>query len=518
MLEEDSHMLTAAEAAVTSAREPRRQPGALIRALVCLLLAAVTLTPYLLTGERPIWVDEGLYSYMARVSYQEHLPFYQAGHENKPPGIYLLYRWLHGFDLAGVYRVRLAEGVMLYLVALLLLWWWGREVSPLAGVVAAFGLVLLAVPQYSTYALTEVPLILFTVPAFWLVWNGLNRRRPGYLALAGLALAAAASFKQVAVFDFAAAVLFVALAREYGVPRERLRWALLLAGTFAAGLLALALLMVATHQWHEFLEDTVWSVLHGSASPHGQELGLLPGLRRLWSTGPEWGVPLGLAVATLLLPFTGALRVRRRMVGLWLPCTLVGFCGAGTLYAHHFIPALPALCLMAGLGADWAQRRLARQGRWGVIALTVLLLAAWSPALRTYQGRLKIDRRHAYATLAVFPGQVGDWLNQHLPPDATIYVLGDATQIYANAQRRAPTRYFFSETRNTYVPPLIMRDLRAAPPAALIFTPGSPGLNAPLRAAIRDWPAFRTYRLVRLPYPGDYQVYLRPDVAATVPG
>jgi hypothetical protein len=97
------------------------------------LLLAVTLLPFGLAGRNPLWGDEGMFAYMAWAPTASGTPLYQAGHDPKPPGIFLLYQAVRGYDAAGVGRARLVVGFLAFLTAALLLVWLTVSVSPAAG-------------------------------------------------------------------------------------------------------------------------------------------------------------------------------------------------------------------------------------------------------------------------------------------------------------------------------------------------------------------------------------------------
>ena len=355
-----------------------------------------------------------------------------------------------------------------------------------------------------TQAFTEPPMILFTVLGLWLLWLGVTRRREAYLPLAGLACAAAVTFKQIAVLDFAAALVFVALSGDLLAGR-RLRYALLLVAGCGAGLLALGAVMVATHQWPQFWESAVTTLTSGassmSASGRGERMADL--LLRA-----PWRLPLALALAAGLAPLAPGLRPLRRLGLIWLGFTFAGFIGSGYASTHQTLPFLPPLCLLLGLGCVWLGGM--PRARWARLTLVPLaLLVIWSQPLLGYESRIKA-RLHAQATEpASYLQPLGRRLDQRLPPGATIYTAGRDTVLYRLAGRRSASRYPYPGWNSEAINRTILGDLEQARPAAIIVTPSLYPPEQVFLEALRAWPGLREYRLAPRPVPGEYELYLR---------
>lgn len=471
------------------------------------LAALTTFTPYLLLRDLPMWIDEGIFAYMARTSARENLPLYHGALDNKPPGVFWLYEAVAAYDFPGVQRARLTEAALLFLAALLLLVWVGREVSWLAGIVAAAGLGVLAFMGTVTYALTEPPMILLTTLAFWLTWRGAKTRRAWPFLVAGLALAAAFTCKQIAVLDGLAALLFLALSPDL-LPGWRLRSVLLLSAGFALGLLALTAGMVATHQFPGFWHSTVGILLGGAST-------LTPGERParlldLLLLAP-WRLPLALALAAALAPLAPRFSPLRRLGVIWLLFTFAGFLGPSYASIHQTLPFLPPLCLLTGLACVWLAGLSSAPLTRAVFA-PLLLLVVWSQPLYGYQSRIQARLEGLHAHPPSHLPALGRWLEAHLPPGATIQSVGKDTPLYVYSGRRAASRYPYPGWNNDALTQVTLRDLEHSPPAALILTPSEYAPELRLLRAVRAWPGLRHYRRVPNPTPGDYELWLRSDL------
>ena len=504
----------AATEAITAPVTPR-PPGAvgrLVFLLVSVLLAGAALSPYLVASHLPLWTDEANFAYVAHTAQTASLPLYQAGYETQPPGTFWLYQLFHAYDQQGLWHLRVAEALMLYLVALILLWWVGYGVVWYAGVVAAFGFAVLVPPQTVTCALAEAPLILCTTLGFWLLWHGLTRKQPAALALAGLALATACAFGQVAALDCLAALIFLLVSG--GPLARRLRRVLFLLAGFAVGLGALAVAMLATHQWPEFWGAVVAPLLSRATLPTWAERESY--LRQLLATPVAWRSPLALALLGALMPLPPELRRLRRLAGIWLALGLLGFLGSGNLANARVVVFLPALALCAGLGLYWARTRPLGQQRLGAPIVVFVATMLWLWPLHLDAGLCVANLNQNYDTTVLYPQNVGRWLGGHLLPMETIYVVGEGTPIYVYANLRAASRFFDSAHVSGGEELYLLRSFSHAPPAAIVFTPALLRPEASLARTLRHWPGLRAYHQVSVGTPGDYQVYLRGDVAAAV--
>ena len=501
----------ACNAPVTPA--PPGAVGRLVFLLVSVLVAGAALGPYLVASHLPLWTDEANFAYVARTAQDASLPLYQAGYQTAPPGTFWLYQVFSAYDQKGIWRLRVAESIMLYQVALLLLWWLGHDVVWYAGVVAAFGFAVLVPLQTLTCALAEPPLILCTTVGIWLLWHGLTRRTPAALALAGLALATACAFGHVAALDALAALLFLLFFSGGSLP-ARLRRVLFLLAGLAVGLGALALAMLATHQWADFWGAVVAPLLSRATLPSWADRG--QACRQLLATPVAWRSPLALALLGVLMPLPPELRRLRRLLGIWLVLGLIGFLGSGNLANARVVVFLPALALCGGLGLYWARTRPLGEQRLGAPIVVFVATMLWLWPLHLDAALCVANLNQNYDTTVTYTESVGPWLGRKLQPMETLYVVGEGTPIYVYAHRRAASRFFDSAEVLGDRQLDLLRSFNHAPPAALVFTPTYLRPEVTLAAAIRGWQGFHAYQQVHPPAPGDYQVYLRGDIAAAV--
>ena len=446
-----------------------------------LLLTVTVLLPYALCRQ-PAWLDEAIFSYMAQGPSQAHLPYYQAGYDNKPPGIFLLYQALGAFDPAGLGRVRLAEGLLVLGTCLVLLFWLRREISPVAGWWAAFLYAFLMAFTPGGLALTEPPMAACAVAGFCLAFYGARSGRASLLVTAGLALGIAICFKQVAVFDLVALLAVVAV---LGDRRGR---RLLPAGAVLGGFLAcwatVAVGMAATGQTRAFLDSAVLSLLHGGAAAGaGERLGNLLVYWR-WIL-PMVQVPALLALLAFLRPLPRPLGA---LLGAWLVAAAAGVASSGYFLNHQSVQFFPALSALSGLGGAWLlqqQRGWRPRARNGAIA--VLLLLAWGAPVDKYRIRLQQEAAGYREAGTSATERLGAWLAAEKPPGAGLYVLGNGMPLYFYSGRRAPTRYFHSLLLNTpELQEAALRDLQAHPPQTLVIAPDYYAVQRQFTARVRQ--------------------------------
>jgi hypothetical protein len=287
-----------------------------------------------------------------------------------------------------------------------------RRVGLVAGAVMAVS--FLAV-FYSHLALNDVPALL---PLTVSVWGSagvlVNGRRRDY-AIAGAALGLAAATKYTAAIVLLP-LLVAATARAVREPRERGRaigWAAAACGIGLAAFVAANPHSVLS--FHEFWDDVRRQ--RQAASGFGKlGLGYDSGIAYyLWAL--TWGfgwIPLAAAALGAVVAILGE-RWRALMLVPW-PVAFVVYMGLQDRYFGRWVlPALPALALLAGVGAACLADRL-RDARLRTVALAALTaaLAAQGLAYSVHVDRVmsREDTRNA----------VRDWMVANVPPGSKVVV------------------------------------------------------------------------------------------------
>ena len=484
----------------------RRHPRSALL-VAALFLTCCTMLPYAVC-RLPAGTDEAIFSYMAAGPTVAHLPWYQAGFDNKPPGIILQYYLTRAWDEAGLRRARLAQGGMELATALLLLLWLGLEISLSTGFLASLLYVLLVTFVPGCHAITEPPMALFTALSLFLGWCGAQRYGPGWWLAAGVSLGIAANFKQVAVVDLLALLSALVLVLP-GSRRTRLFAGLAMLLGFAGLWAAVCGWLAASGQWPEFTDGVIHSLARGGASAPLRERP-----EHLFSY-LRWVAPVtgGIGVAALLgciFPPRGA---RRGLLVIWLVCASLGTASSGYLLYHQAVQYYAPLSALAALGVVGLYGCLRPRSTAIRIAVVVLLLAVmFAPLVNKYRIRMQQARAGATEQIELDARRLGQWLSRSLPAGETLYVLGNSTPIYFYARHRSPTRYFHGFILSTpALQEAALRELEAHPPNALVSTPD----YYPVQRAFADrvnQVLLSDYLLVPAPG-GDNRLYLRRDRA-----
>ncbi|HTF35289.1 MAG TPA: glycosyltransferase family 39 protein [Myxococcota bacterium] len=417
-------------------------PLAAVFALALVLRALIVDLPF----ER----DEGEYGYIAWRWLQGALPYVDS-FDQKPPGVFLAYATL--IRLFGTSPRAVHWGTQLYtLGTLAALFTVGRTlVSPAVGVAAAAFLALLTLDAsfLGSASNTETFLLLPIILALWAAVRAIERDSLGWSAAAGLLGGLACLFKQVAAFD----LLFVGLIVVFlGTRQSRLRRGAALTLGAVAAVLPVVAVFVGSGAFHTFLEHVL---LHNLAYTARVPLSQYP--KNFWATF-SWslgscGAIYALAVAAFFqrsgalasFPEPHSLPVRGIAVG-WLAFSFLGVASGGYFREHYFLQAMPAVALLAAMGAlGLPPRSMAASTRARLsLLLVAAALAAGIGASHFYFFHPSSDERSRWlygrSAFAESP-LVARFIAERTRPDETVFVFGSEPQILFEAQRRSATRY-----------------------------------------------------------------------------
>ena len=419
-----------------------------IRTLGLILLFAVVLrVPYLLHTLQDM--DEGCYAGAAAVLMDGGLPYRDAV-ENKPPGIFYVYR--AAFELFGKYNMRAVHGVTLAwtlltaaVLGLLTLGLGGR----LAALCAFFFYLVFTASLYPKMiaANGEIFMALPYALGAFLLFHAFTRDRRALYFAAGLAFGFAPLFKQVGAVGGAAVLVFLVALPLFG-RGARIGRTVGSAFLFGAGFVLPAGAVALLFHRAGILDDWVfWNLTYPSRYIQSGNAAL-PFFPQLLA---EF---LPFVMSTVLLWALAALWVRRE-AGRWRPGGGGGFsaflllwlaASAGAtllgsrMFGHYFIQILPPLCLVAALCAG---RRLAegspgRRRAWkgAILALTLIPglvfagMGVFFEASTDTWWRPEPDFRPA-----------AEYIRNHTGPDDTVFVWGWFTPVYVYAERTPATRF-----------------------------------------------------------------------------
>ena len=438
----------------------------------CLALAALTIATRLplLKLERPI-DDEVVYGVVAQTIVDGGAPYANAV-ERKPPLLFYAYaavlrtfgrsnwRALHAVEIVWIF----ATMAGLFVLA-------RRLFDVQTGLVAAL---LYSVFQAWSYwnNLAFNGEVLMNLPIVWAFAIGIScadERRVFRLFLAGTLVAIAFLLKQPAAVAIVPLASYVIAPQRSGrSPAAHGKTLVLLSSLF----LGFAVIVLAVVLW--LLErGLLGAALYWTITDHS-----IPEV--YWRKGLE----NTLAFAAFCLPITAGAWASCRSRSIWAGrgnernalcalaiVSLVGAASSGRFYPHYYIAVIPACALLSApwLASLWRSDGNAVRGRLAFVtqawlAATVAVFAA----------------SHAHG-LARQPAvsEAGRYLLAHSSTGDRIFVWGQATRIYVDAQRRPASRYIATF-------PLTGHIFGAPPPP-----PGAPPPDTRVRIVPGSWENLR---------------------------
>jgi 4-amino-4-deoxy-L-arabinose transferase-like glycosyltransferase len=461
----------------------------------------------------PLERDEGEYAYMAQRWLQGEVP-YKHAFDQKPPAVFVVYAVL--LACLGSSPAAIHWGVQLYtLLTAGLLFLLGRRLfSAPVGILAAVFLLLTTADcsVLGNAANTETIMILPMVAGLLAALRAVERSSARWALLSGMLSATAVLGKQVALPNLVFHLLLIV-----GLGRSRLRLTL----GFSAGVLAVGGVVTGFFAWAGALEE-FWDCVIGfnlhyaSTIPWYEYPESFQGTFEdiLWHLGPVF-ILAGLALAMLGRRKLGTQERRTWLIAGWLLFSFFGVSVGGFFRQHYFIQVLPAVSLLAAVGAWALARRINRQHRPRAAALVAGYCLAYALVAGYWYylpGPAGIKTWNLYFSHPFYESlELGRYLAEHSTPEDTVFVYGSEPQVYFYAGRKCACRYMFtyplitpyedSRARQTDA----VRELKAQPPLFLItFMPSQafvivPGMPTDFEDGIKAMLPFYELAGVTLP-------------------
>jgi hypothetical protein len=415
----------------------------------CLLRASI--------ADIPLERDEGEYGYIAERWLAGEVP-YQTSFNQKFPGSFLAY----GVIIAclGESPAAIHWGAHIWSMGTItLVFLLGRKLfSAPAGVAAAAfaALMLCDASLLGNAANTETFAILFFAASVLAALNAVERASLAWSFAAGVLGAAGMACKQPGVFNLAFVLLYVGWCSKRRIPQALAA----LAGSVAI-LGLVCVYFAANGAWGDFYDNTIGHNLsYASRIP----IGKYPAM--FWENFSDilesfWLVCL-LTVWGILGPV-----VRRRsddagaetqspnsrpnnlLVLVWLAFCCLAVSVGGYYREHYFIQLIPAVALLAGLGATRIVPTRSA-GKFGkmlpyvlcmLVGASVILVTPWY--YLPSSGEKKC--RQLYGANPFPESQdIGRFIAANSSPEDTVLVIGSEPQILYYAKRRSATRYILA--------------------------------------------------------------------------
>jgi hypothetical protein len=458
-------------------------------------LAAVTTVLGLIAALTTTTYDEALWGYCGWLWSVHGEPPYIGAFENKPAGIFLLYRFswsVFGAPAPVGIVNRLASGgtvLMLYMTGRRLKGWIAAVFSALI-----FGLYSINRATDGTFWVrTETFMLFFTAVGLYLVVKIYSEppsgARRAYAFGAGLALGAALNFKQIAIMDVVglAPLLFLAVRRGSSNAGAARDIGMVLFGGLTITALEFAPLAASGVTLRDYWRAVVESLFllrgHQSIVSHARSF------LANWTQGP----------LVLCLPLVLAFLVNKRSLQrskvpfwsllFWLGMAFVGANASADMYPHQLRQAMLPLSVVAGLGISCLAQTLYRYGPkvllWLYVSLVVLLVPYIDliEVAADYLVPLGLNRPETSDRAS--ERRVVEYIQSQTDPSDFIYIWYPKGSIKFYAQRRCSSRYFVPDFR--FMPDfeaLITEDLAARPPKIVLIN-DEPNVAPPPPSCLR---------------------------------
>lgn len=474
----------------------------------------------------PRWYgDEGIFAAVAQ-NMREGRTLYSEAWDNKPPLIYFTYAGIQSLFGTGMFALHAAttcvvlatQACIVAIGAALFGRWRGLVAGLLFALAMDTPIIEGNLAMTETYMLLPVSL---AVLAFIVAEQRPGEHRTGLYLCAGLLLGVATGYKQVAVFDFGAMALMLALMHErpWRAVEAMAAGIATVQGTIAAYFLATG---AFGGYWYAVVGSLgLYSDMAPAAGPFVRLSGFLPALMVVaWlARRRQWGEPVTLAM----------------FPALWLACDVAGATSSTFPFPHYLQQAAPAAALTL-VALPWTlERERLSLALIGVTGLLVVAVFAGQFAV-AFRERRQLDPvryyrtflSHQYGTMSdldydyEFDGKaiaVND-IVRYIDEDGagtTVFTWSELPWIFPAGGYKNPAPYYTSFL-GEFIPGArarILRDLQREPPVYVVVSSSSYSPFLGLQG-------FLDSRYELLHEQGDWRVYrlatasgrLSPDVTA----
>ena len=406
--------------------------------------------------DMPLERDEGEYGYAGQLLLQG-IPPYELAYNMKLPGTYFIYALgmgMFGQTVAGIHLTLLLANSLTCIFVFLL----GRKIlGANAGLAACATYAILSVSPavMGMAAHANHFVVLFAVPATWLLWCGCESGRSPKIFFSGLLYGIGFLMKQQGVCFclFGCAILLaVAIAQKNLFTKNFVRRSLI----FGLGVM-LPFALVCAGLAYAGVFSKFWFWTFSYASRYAGNVPLAEGLGYLRGFVERKGVIFQGFVALAVLGTLAAASIPRLRRPIYFIAAFSAFSFLGTaigLYfrEHYFILLLPALALAVGLAVVGLQNYLEAKAAPGLA-----LVVPWLCFAMIFGGNVFYQRKYFFEWPANQIVQIiyhldpvletpviAEYIRKNSPADARIAVIGSEPQIYFYARRHSATGYLYT--------------------------------------------------------------------------
>lgn len=402
--------------------------------------------------EIPLERDEGEYAYAGQLILQG-IPPYELVYNMKLPGTYFAYAAgmaIFGQTTAGVHLTLLVANWLTIVFVFLLA---RRLFGGTAGLVACAGYGVMSVsPEVLGLAAHATQfVVLFAVPATWLLWKAVESNERRTYCFSGLFYGLAFLMKQQGICF----CLFGSIFLLWQAVKQRSIFSRSFAGAgwlFGLGMiLPFAFFCFSIVIAGDFERFWFWTFTY--ARLYATSVSVTEGIRPLWAhLQASWDVSLGFWLLSLIgLPVAwrnGRDRGPINFLGWFWLCSFLGTAIGFYFRNHYFVLMLPAFAIFLGLAvtrlASSCRLRTARM----IPPVLFVALSGWA----IFQQREVFFRMSPeQISQSVYRSNpfvesvgVGRYLREHSTVESRVAVVGSEPQIYFYAGRLSATGYIYT--------------------------------------------------------------------------
>lgn len=405
------------------------------------ILSFIAFLLFLVTMNKPMDNDEGIWFYIARVWVDHSILPYIGAVENKTPGIFELNALSYLLFGANFLIVRIVGIFVIVGNMFLLLKIATKLHSRLAGifVMYIFGLSNTWHLLYSSgTAFPETFIAFFTTLSFFFVMNKATQNFWKWpIFFSGLAMGLAITFKQIAfvsLFALGIFVFFFAL-KNYKFSQKIFAIVLLSVGVLISTFVCLFPLFMGGVSLMNYI-DGAWLILLNSGSSNNL-VDRLYGFFRIWF---ETKMAIFYLSFLILALYPSILKTKYFLfLFIWFLFDFLGVNASGNYFGHHLKQIMPSLSLIVGIllsqllilmNFEKSEKKIAMF----TIALILILFPYQEVVINGYLKGYPDDDR-----------AFGEWIKQNTSPKDRVFIVGRTSgAIMAHSERLSPSKYFNS--------------------------------------------------------------------------
>lgn len=470
-----------------TASTPRPVPPFSVRdgvsLLVVFIVALLVRLPFL---EMPMIADEGGYAYATRGWLEGTGELYGDLWISRPQGIFLLYAAIFETLGTGTVAIRLAAWLSVCGTAIAV-WAIARRWRPAPEATTAAMLFVIVSGFPSLEGYTANAEMFMMLPAAWSVWTLVkaieHALSPGWLAGTGVLIGLATILKPSGFVMYGVVLVIITVLTRRASGRMWLR-----ANAWVGVGLCLVGIPTLLHGWYLGWSDFIYAtVTYRLTSQSSANVPLSEHVAGIWDLAMRvWTVLLLMAILLIVLhrraivgqfwrlmmqvpdhraqAMAHQLRlVFRRLpsstafrhvappddwigmiLRLWILASLIGIAIGGDWWSHYLIQITAPFSIWFAGTVIGAVRSVRSHARTALIVVTVLAMLA------PYRVVTLGSTEEMSNALFSHPGyqaqeEIAQWLEEHTPPGATIYVAFDQAAIYYLAERPPAYRHLYDQ-------------------------------------------------------------------------